>query len=166
MANKPFFPTLNRIRSARRGELDGYAVAEAFDQVSKIVKQLNDQIAAVKPAAATTAATAKAASTATPSTTSSKPTSTTAPSFADLISGTNTGAAMFVGPGASLDYTGVGIINASEIQGVTISGTPSPGFVPIATSPTTAVWSPLGMTTAIDCMDATSLRGGLDCGSV
>lgn len=165
MANRPFFPTLNAIRSAKRGELDGYHVAEAFDQVSKIVKQLNDQLAAVKPAATAAAATGQAVVTATTST-SSKPASTSAPSFADLISGTNAGAAMVVGAGASLDYTGVGIINASQIAGVVVSGTPSVGYVLIATSPTTAKWSPLGLVTAIDCMDATSIRGGIDCGSL
>lgn len=46
------------------------------------------------------------------------------PTFSSLTGGTNTSAAMVVGTGASLSFTGTGSINASQYQGVTsVSGT-------------------------------------------
>ncbi|MDD5482010.1 MAG: hypothetical protein PHR64_03685, partial [Candidatus Shapirobacteria bacterium] len=53
-------------------------------------------------------------------------------SFADITSGTNTAAAMVVGTGASLGYSGTGTINASSLQGGTWGaplgiGTTTPG---------------------------------------
>lgn len=164
MANKPFFPTLNAIRSARRGELDGYSVAEAFDQMSKVIKQLNDQITGVKPS------TTVVQQPKTPSTTgnsgSSTPTPSMGVSFSALTTGTNSGADMIVGPGAALSFAGVGIINASQIQGITVSGTPAVGYILKATSATSASWGALGMITSLDCMSSTGLIGGLDCGSL
>lgn len=58
--------------------------------------------------------------------------------FSALTSGTNTTAAMTVGTGASFGYSGTGTVNANELFGVTISGTPSAGQVLEATSPTAA----------------------------
>jgi hypothetical protein len=162
MANAPFFPTLNQIRSARRGELDGYAVAEALDQVGKAIKAINTQMSA-KTSAPLTVVQPSAAS-ASAGSASTRPSTRTVPSFADLTSGENDSAAMIVGTGASLSYTDAGIINASEIQGVAISGTPSAGWVPIALNGATAVWSLLGMITTLDCNSSVGLVGGLDCG--
>jgi len=66
--------------------------------------------------------------------------------FSGLISGTNTGAAMVVGSGASLDYTGTGTINASSLEGATLvntsaigSGTPNTGAFTTVTTPTLSV---------------------------
>jgi hypothetical protein len=163
MAKNPFIPTLNEIRTAPPGKLNGYAVAEAFDQMSKVVKQLNDQIAAIKP---TTTAVTQQQTTAPPASSTSSTPMTTAPSFSVITTGANSGATMVVGSGASLNYAGVGTINASSIAGVSVSGTPTPGDVLFVTSATTAAWGPLGMISAIDCMNPASYRGGIDCGSL
>ena len=48
------------------------------------------------------------------------------PPFSSITSGTNTGAAMVVGTGASLDYQGSGTINASSLEGNTFE---SPGAI-------------------------------------
>jgi hypothetical protein len=59
----------------------------------------------------------------------------------DLIgSGTNTTAAMILGSGSSLNFSGTGTSNASSINGIAISGTPHAGQLPISTSGTTAAW--------------------------
>src|SRR5271157_2405402 len=60
--------------------------------------------------------------------------------FGTLASGTNTTAAMDVGTGASLFATGTGVIDATEINGVPITGTPSLGKIPIGQG-TDAVWA-------------------------
>lgn len=61
--------------------------------------------------------------------------------FNDITSGTNTTATMVVGSGASLSFSGAGIVNANELYGVAISSTPPiAGQVLTATSPTTAAW--------------------------
>ncbi len=60
--------------------------------------------------------------------------------FSAITAGTNTSAAMVVGTGASLTTSGSGTINATSIEGITISGTPSVGYVPTATSASAATW--------------------------
>ena len=60
--------------------------------------------------------------------------------FSALTGGTNTAATMLVGTGASLGFTGSGVLNANQIQGIAISGTPSAGQVPTATSSSAATW--------------------------
>ncbi len=60
--------------------------------------------------------------------------------FSAITAGTNTSAAMVVGTGASLTTSGSGTINASSIEGITITGTPSVGYVPTATSASAATW--------------------------
>jgi hypothetical protein len=47
---------------------------------------------------------------------------------------------MLVGTGASLDVAGSGTINATKIGGITITGTPSTGYVPTATGSSAATW--------------------------
>ena len=59
----------------------------------------------------------------------------------DLIgSGTNVSATMTVGTGATLTFSGSGINNASLIRGVAITGTPTLGQIPIASSGSAAAW--------------------------
>ncbi len=53
-------------------------------------------------------------------------TSSGAPAFSAITSGTNTGAAMVVGTGASLTFSGSGIINASSLGGATFA---APGAI-------------------------------------
>jgi len=61
--------------------------------------------------------------------------------FSGITSATNTAAAMVVGRGATLGASGSGVINATQINGVAITGTPTTGQVPTATSGTAAVWA-------------------------
>lgn len=86
-------------------------------------------------------------------------------SFSALTTGTNTAAAMTVGSGASLGHSGSGSIDASSIGGVTVSGTPSAGQVPTATSGSAATWqTPLkiagGSFTKIQAGSASVNSGG------
>lgn len=60
--------------------------------------------------------------------------------FDQIGSGTNTTAAMVVGSGASLQPSGSGVVGATSIGGVTVTGTPGTGQVIKATSPTAATW--------------------------
>lgn len=61
--------------------------------------------------------------------------------FNSITSGTNTAAAMVVGSGATLEVTGSGIIQATQIQAVVVSASaPSAGQVLTATSATAANW--------------------------
>ena len=62
------------------------------------------------------------------------------PAFSAITSGTNTTAAMIVGTGSSLTYSGSGSINASALGSVAISGAASAGLCPVATSPTAGSW--------------------------
>ena len=66
--------------------------------------------------------------------------SPSSPAFGAITSGVNTAAAMQVGSGASLTPTGSGIIAATKIDGVAVTGTPGTGQVITATSPTAANW--------------------------
>jgi hypothetical protein len=43
-------------------------------------------------------------------------------SFGNISDGTNISAAMIVGPGASLIYSGIGLVNANEIGGIDVAG--------------------------------------------
>jgi len=61
--------------------------------------------------------------------------------FNAITSGTNTTATMTLGTGASLTFSGTGVVNANEIYGVAVSNTaPTTGQVLTATSATTAQW--------------------------
>ena len=67
-----------------------------------------------------------------------------ATSFAGISSGTNTTAAMDVGNGASLFYSGTGVVNANEIGTINIDGnTPAHAGQLLISQPgnTTAVWA-------------------------
>lgn len=66
--------------------------------------------------------------------------STVAPPFSAITSGTNTTAAMVLGTGSSLTVSGTGTNNATAIDGVTVTGVPTVGQVPTATSGTAATW--------------------------
>lgn len=62
-------------------------------------------------------------------------------SFTGITSGTNTTATMTVGTGATLTFSGTGVVNASEVNGVSITNTPSgSNEVLVTTSTTTAQW--------------------------
>ena len=61
--------------------------------------------------------------------------------FSAITTGTNTTATMTVGTGGSIARSGSGSIDASAIGGVTITGTPSAGMVPTATSSSAATWT-------------------------
>jgi len=60
--------------------------------------------------------------------------------FNNITSGTNTTATMTVGTGATLTTSGTGVINASKIDSVAVTGVPTSGQVPTATSGTAATW--------------------------
>ena len=63
-------------------------------------------------------------------------------SFAVITSGDNTQAAMTVDTGASLGFSGSGVVNASEINGVPFNNTdPALGKIPIAQGDGTATWA-------------------------
>jgi len=67
-----------------------------------------------------------------------------APAFSAITSATNTTAAMVCGTGCSLGVSGSGTNNATSVGGITITGTPSTGYVPTATSSSTATWQAAG----------------------
>lgn len=91
--------------------------------------------------------------------------------FSAITGSTNTTAAMLLGSGASLGVTGTGTNNATSIGGITVTGTPSVGWQPTATSSTAATWqaAPAGfsnpMTTLGDIITGgaggTPVRSGL-----
>jgi hypothetical protein len=60
--------------------------------------------------------------------------------FSELTTGTNVRADMAVGSGATLVPSGSGVIEANEVSGVTVSGTPSTGQVLTATGVGAADW--------------------------
>lgn len=63
-------------------------------------------------------------------------------SFSAVTTGTNTSATMTVGSGATLTFSGPGVLNANKLYGVAISNTaPTTGQILTATSATTATWS-------------------------
>jgi hypothetical protein len=69
------------------------------------------------------------------------PNSSGSTAFSSITSGVNTTATMTVGSGATLTFSGSGIVNANEIYGVAVSSTPPlAGQVLTATSATTASW--------------------------
>jgi hypothetical protein len=59
--------------------------------------------------------------------------------FSAITDGTNS-AKLHIGAGGSLDATNGGTIAATSVGGVTITGTPSAGSIPIASSSTMAAW--------------------------
>lgn len=84
-------------------------------------------------------------------------------SFSSLTSGTNTSAAMVVGSGSSLTFSGTGSIVATTLQAVAItSSAPTVGQVLTATSATTADWeTPAGVPSgAANQVFATGPGGG------
>lgn len=60
--------------------------------------------------------------------------------FNGILSGTNTAAAMVVGTGSSLTFTGSGVVNANEWNGTPITGSPTLGKIPIGQG-SSAVWA-------------------------
>ncbi len=79
------------------------------------------------------------------------------PSFSAVTTGTNTSATMTVGSGATLTFSGSGVLNANELYGVAISNTaPTTGQILTATSATTAAWS-----TAATTSYATTIGNGV-----
>src|ERR1035437_6346084 len=64
--------------------------------------------------------------------------------FGSLASGTNTTAALVIGTGASLSFSGSGIVNANELTGVVVSGVPSIRQVLTATGTAAATWQATG----------------------
>ncbi len=81
-----------------------------------------------------------------------------ASSFTDLTSGTNLTAAMLVGSGASLGFTGTGTLNAKSVNGVIFSNFEGLGKIPIGQGDGTAAWAdPLVQgTTAHDAAGSTT----------
>lgn len=67
--------------------------------------------------------------------------------FDAITSGTNTQAAMLVGTGASLGFTGSGVVNANEINNVLVTGAAINGQVLTATGAGAATWQAPGATT-------------------
>ena len=57
-------------------------------------------------------------------------------SFTDITTGVNTTATMTVGTGASLTFSGTGVVNANQIIGTTISTITGTGALVLATAPT------------------------------
>jgi len=86
-----------------------------------------------------------------------------AASFGSVTSGTNT-VALTIGSGGVLSASGTGIVNATEINGVTITGTPSVGQVPTATSATAATWQTpsSGSASSLKLSPVVVLSGGTD----
>lgn len=64
-----------------------------------------------------------------------------APSFTDITTGTNITAAMLVGSGGSLGFTGTGTLNAKSVNGTIFSNAESLGKIPIGQGDGTAVWA-------------------------
>jgi hypothetical protein len=84
-----------------------------------------------------------------------------------ITSGTNTSATMVVGDGAILTFSGsgsppaYGIINANELYGVVISGTPpTTGQVLTATSATTAEWTTIAGTGTVTSVSGAGIATG------
>src|SRR5208337_4488603 len=71
------------------------------------------------------------------------------PTFGTLAAGTST-AAFAMGSGGSLTVSGTGIVQATQVQNVVISGAaPSAGQALIATSPIAADWQTIAVVTGI-----------------
>lgn len=60
--------------------------------------------------------------------------------FNAITTGVNTGQTLTVGNGSTLGPSGTGVVNANEVGGVTVSGTPSAGQSLIASSSSAASW--------------------------
>lgn len=76
--------------------------------------------------------------------------------FNNIATGTNTTAIMNVGSGASIVVSGTGVVQATKIQGVVVSGVaPLAGQALIATSPTAASWAstPAGVQILVTTVD-------------
>jgi len=61
--------------------------------------------------------------------------------FNAITSGVNTAQTLTVGNGSTLAPSGTGVVNANEVAGVTVSGTPAAGSVLQATSTSAASWA-------------------------
>jgi hypothetical protein len=69
------------------------------------------------------------------------PNTTGSTSFSAITSGTNTSATMIVGSGATLTFSGTGVVNANQIVGVAVTNTPTAtNQVLVTTSTSTAQW--------------------------
>ncbi len=64
--------------------------------------------------------------------------------------------ALTIPNGDSLTFSGTGTNNASSINGITVTGTPSVGWVPTATSGTTATWQATGSGTAFSAITSST----------
>jgi hypothetical protein len=74
------------------------------------------------------------------------------PGFNTIAGGTNnSGAAMIVGSSSSLGHSGSGTIDATAVNGVAVSGTPSAGQVPTATDSAHATWQTPGSGVTTTC---------------
>ncbi len=74
--------------------------------------------------------------------------------------------ALTIPNGDSLTFSGTGTNNASSINGVTVTGTPSVGWVPTATSGTTATWQATGSGTAFSAItSSTNTTAAMLCGT-
>ncbi|PIS15802.1 hypothetical protein COT62_01790, partial [Candidatus Roizmanbacteria bacterium CG09_land_8_20_14_0_10_41_9] len=69
--------------------------------------------------------------------------------FTDITSGTNTSAIMTVGNGGVLNYTGTGIINASQLQGATWGAPLAIGSTTASTGVFTTLYANVGATTPV-----------------
>jgi hypothetical protein len=84
--------------------------------------------------------------------------------FSGVTAGTNTNA-LVIGTGGSLATSGTGTIAATAIDGVTVTGTPSTGQVPVATSGTAAVWGSRFLVGVTGTITGTALSASCDSGT-
>jgi hypothetical protein len=142
---KPLLPSLNAIRSANRGEVDGARVAESFDSIVSYLKTLDSKVTVVQQSQTKLAASTAVANTnatnavaavqkiANPPQAPGNPVQkvvTTPPddtSFAAIESGENVNASMAVGPGAAIYPTGTtgsyGTVEANQIWAIPVDST-------------------------------------------
>jgi hypothetical protein len=66
---------------------------------------------------------------------------TTSVAFGSLGSGTSTGKQLTVGSASVLGTSGTGVINANQIDGVVVTGTPQTGYLLVTTANNAASWT-------------------------
>lgn len=118
--SKSFIPTLNAIRTSRKGELDGFHVAEGFDSVNSVLGDINSRIAKLEqPVAATTTVVTTVNP---PSKPAVKPSSNNT-EFGAITTGENTAAIMTVGEGSQImiDLNLPGVIESNSLWEFPIS---------------------------------------------
>lgn len=131
---KPALNTLNAIRNAPKGHLEGYHVAEALDAIVDAIGQTNTAVAnnktnltsvnetineTVQQVQATSAQVQSALAV---PINPINPVVPNSDSFAALTTGDNTQMTATVDTGASLSFTGKGVINSNEIGGINVAG--------------------------------------------